>query len=58
MKMELSTSLEHWPSEAYQFRVYDVQIRELETILQLKKRIRKLEKENKEIIARLEKLEK
>ena len=56
--MELSTSLEHWPSEAYQFRVYDVQIRELETILQLKKRIRKLEKENKEIIARLEKLEK
>ena len=45
MKMELSTSLEHWPSEAYQFRVYDVQIRELETILQLKKRIRKLEKE-------------
>ena len=58
MKMELSTSLEHWPSEAYQFRVYDVQIRELKTILQLKKRIRKLEKENKEIIARLEKLEK
>ena len=58
MKMELSTSLEHWPSEASRFRVYDVQIRELKTILQLKKRIRKLEKENKEIIARLEKLEK
>jgi hypothetical protein len=56
--MELSTSLEHWPNESYRFRVYDVQIRELNTILQLKKQVRKLEKENKEIISRLEKLEK